>query len=300
MYASFSSSCILATVAWLVTSNVALGSDADTGGGGDGLAWHTDYQEARQAAAQDGRLLLIYFYDESNNPTRQAFEQQTLADPEVRRLCGDYTLLRVPTSVTVTADGQRVSLLGHRAFQPMNRRQGLAIVDFKHPEASYYRRAVSCLPFEHAVYYAPPYHTKRSIRTLLTLPAGTLPQRTMIYAVRLHPERPMSTTGTPHPVLFQAARQHSQHQARIRLQGHHNWQARSQQIHYQIGGQYPVEVVAESWPGKGLLAACIDCVHSWHYSSGHWAAVRAAQSAYGYDIRRGANGIWYATGIFTR
>jgi hypothetical protein len=39
-------------------------------------------------------------------------------------------------------------------------------------------------------------------------------------------------------------------------------------------------------------------VASWRQSSGHWRAVSGHHAAYGYDIRRGGNGIWYATGIF--
>ena len=57
-------------------------------------------------------------------------------------------------------------------------------------------------------------------------------------------------------------------------------------------------MVAESWGGETLVDACIECVHSWRQSSGHWNAVRRHQPLFGYDIKRGANGIWYATGIF--
>ena len=62
----------------------------------------------------------------------------------------------------------------------------------------------------------------------------------------------------------------------------------------------PVEVVAESWPNQNLIDSCVDCVHSWRQSPGHWSAVQARQASYGYDIRRGGNGIWYATGIFAK
>ena len=60
----------------------------------------------------------------------------------------------------------------------------------------------------------------------------------------------------------------------------------------------PVEVVAESWPDQDLMDSCVDCVASWRQSEGHWNAVKAKQVSYGYDIREGSNGIWYATGIF--
>ena len=60
------------------------------------------------------------------------------------------------------------------------------------------------------------------------------------------------------------------------------------------------EVVAESWPNESLVEACVDCVDSWRQSPGHWRAVRSRHPLFGYDIKRGRNGIWYATGIFGR
>ena len=58
------------------------------------------------------------------------------------------------------------------------------------------------------------------------------------------------------------------------------------------------EVVAESWPNETLVEACVECVDSWRQSPGHWSAVRSRHPLFGYDIKRGRNGIWYATGIF--
>ena len=49
---------------------------------------------------------------------------------------------------------------------------------------------------------------------------------------------------------------------------------------------------------KDLIDSCIDCVASWRHSPGHWGAVRGRHRLFGYDIRRGRNGIWYGTGIF--
>ncbi len=58
--------------------------------------------------------------------------------------------------------------------------------------------------------------------------------------------------------------------------------------------------MAESWPNEDLVEACVDCVHSWRQSPGHWSAVQDRHRMFGYDIKRGVNGIWYATGIFAR
>ncbi|MCX7429404.1 MAG: hypothetical protein NTW96_27740, partial [Planctomycetia bacterium] len=57
------------------------------------------------------------------------------------------------------------------------------------------------------------------------------------------------------------------------------------------------EVCAESWPGERLVEAAIECVRCWRLSSGHWNAVRSSQRVFGYDMKCGANGVWYATGI---
>jgi hypothetical protein len=115
----------------------------------------------------------------------------------------------------------------------------------------------------------------------------------MILAVRIHAERPRSTEGLCDPLLCNEAESHSAHQARIRRQGHHGWETRAPRL-----GGAAAEVCAESWQNQDLMDSCVDCVASWRQSAGHWRAVSGTHAAYGYDIRRGGNGIWYATGIF--
>jgi len=154
---------------------------------------------------------------------------------------------------------------------------------------------VSTFPFSPGQYYRP-----EPFLEILDLPPGTLTQRTMIFAVRTHPERPSSARGRFHPVLANEAASHSDHQANIRVQGHHNWETRFHRINARIGnGSSATEVVAESWPGETLVEAAIECVHCWRQSPGHWRAVRSAHGDFGFDMRRGGNGIWYATGIFS-
>ena len=132
---------------------------------------------------------------------------------------------------------------------------------------------------------------------MLDLPPGTLTQRTMILAVRTHPEAPASTYGMHHPTLAVGATQHSAYQASLGVQGHQNFESRYGQLSGAAGGSVS-EVVAESWPGQNMIDSCIDCVQSWRHSPGHWRGVAGRHRAFGYDIRRGRNGIWYGTGIF--
>lgn len=259
--------------------------------------WHDDYSVAYAEALRDQKMLLIYFRDEADAAC-QRFEQQTLADDSVEALISQYVLLRLPTEADVSVDGDDVSLLGHDSFMHMHGGAGLAIVDMKHTERSCYRHTVSSLPFARPKYYAPRYESAQSLTTLLQLPAGTLSQRSLIYAVRLHPEKPASTNARADEYLLSASESHSRHQASINLQGHHNWDARFQRISANMGGNGASEVCAESWQGERLVDACFSCVHSWRQSPGHWSAVSSPQPAFGYDIKLGARGTWYATGIF--
>ena len=260
------------------------------------LVWQTDYGKAYAAALDTQRMLLIHFEGTPDDPSTSQ-TAASLAKPKIQKLCGGYELLRIPADYEVTIGGKTTQLLKHDAFAAMGNKPGLAIVDLKHADREHYRQTVSAMPFRNSVYYSPSLTSESAIAAVLQLPAGTITQRTMILAVRLHPENPASTRGRAEPLLLSEAAGHSAYQARIGVQGHQGFDARFQRINGVLGGAAQ-EVVAESWPGEDLLSACFSCVKSWRGSPGHWSAVSAAQQAYGYDIRRSASGTWYATGIF--
>jgi hypothetical protein len=119
----------------------------------------------------------------------------------------------------------------------------------------------------------------------------------MIWAVRVHPEGPQSTWGQLHPALASGAMQQASYQADVQQQGHQNFGTRFQSLSAAAGSSVS-EVCAESWPNQNMIDSCLDCVDSWRHSSGHWRGVAGRHRAFGYDIRRGRNGIWYGTGIF--
>jgi len=259
-----------------------------------GLVWHTDYLEAMTQAQDQGRMLFLFFYNGPNDPSKLSFESRSLADPEVIQRLREHVLVKLPVSAKINLEDEEIHLLSDPAFEHMHGRQGIAVVDLKHQNEDYFGRVVSAFPFSPGLYYTP-----EALRVIVGLPAGSITQRTMIYAVRMHPERPESTQGKTSFYLIAQAKSHSLHQANIQVQGHHNWDSRFQTITSQLPGELVAqEVCAESWPGQTLIDAAVGCVDAWRQSPGHWSAVRRYHPLFGYDIRRGRNGIWYATGIF--
>jgi hypothetical protein len=258
------------------------------------LAWHDDYTEAIAEAERERRMLLVVFRAPGDTSRCDCLEPDVLASAAVREKLGHFVRVKLPLDATILAHGKEARLIDDPAFAEMLGRQGIAILDFAHQRAAYHGAVVSTFP----ILGGAPYSTEKML-VILDLPPGTLTQRTLIYAVRTHPERPQSADGQLREELSEEAERHSGYQARIRLQGHHQWGSRFPRIAALLPrGLTASEVCAESWPGEGLLAAAIECVRCWRQSSGHWRAVRSAQPFYGYDMKRGSNGIWYATGIF--
>jgi hypothetical protein len=255
------------------------------------VVWETDYERAMKIANDERRMLFIFFYD-VNNPLAQDLANRTLADRDVRRRLRRYVCLCLPMNATTKVDGKDMILLEHDSFKEMLGQPGVAIADFVQKDAPLHGSIVSVFPLTSTLTYGP-----EQMKVILDLPPGTLTQRTLIYAVRTHPERPASAIGQPDPRLEVEAQGHSEYQAQIRLQGHHGWGSRFPRISALLGCS-PREVCAESWPGQHLLEAAIECVRCWRLSHGHWAAVQSQNRAFGYDMKLGANGVWYATGIF--
>jgi len=236
-----------------------------------------DYATATEAARAAGGMLLVSVEPHGGESPldRPGLEERfaSVATPWV------FCRADAAAAASLAADPGLVELRGGG---------GLFVVDHAHD--AWRGRIVSVLPRTPGKYYRfAPHHLDQ----LPSLPAGSLTQRSMILAVRLHPERPRSTDGFCDPGLCSEAEAHSAHQARLRRQGHHGWETRSQRL-----GGAVAEVCAQSWENQDLLDSCVDCVASWRQSPGHWRAVSGSHAAYAYDIRRGGNGIWYATGIF--
>jgi len=259
-----------------------------------GLDWHTDYYAAYRDAHRDQKMLLVNFVG-GREADQQSVEQRIASDANLQTKLSEMVLVRLPVETTIDIEGKETRLLSHRSFAEMHGRAGIAILDLEHADRPYFGHVVSAFPYMDSKYY---HWRSDYLPVIVSLPPGTLTQRSMVWAVRVHPEHPASTTGVLNPQLANAAASHSQHQANIQRQGHHNWDSRFHQVRSMVNVGQASEVVAESWPNQTMIDSCLDCVDSWRHSSGHWGAVRRQHRFFAYDIRRGRNGIWYGTGIF--
>jgi hypothetical protein len=255
----------------------------------DSVVWHDDYAAACREARRRQALLFISFHEPQ--AAGEAVQQDDLLRLATQRR-HRYVWARLPLDHRTNDAGRDIRLLDHAAFAELRGRPGMAIIDYESPAAPHYKHVVSLFPQR-----SQPYN-RGELAVILDLPPGTLTQRTMIYAVRTHPDAPRSAVGLPHHELLRESELHSKYQADISVQGHHDWGGRFDRINAALGDLSSREVVAESWPGESLLEAAIECVHCWRQSEGHWDAVSSPHAEYGYDMKLSGNGIWYATGLF--
>ena len=270
--------------------------------------WHTDYVAAYRAALAERKQLLLYFYDPQHPQVRESFEKNVLAHPDLHKPLTKVVCAILPYNVAApgsdtvsaekstgsaeTAKKQPKRLLDHHAFEHMRNKPGLAVIDLVDKKDTFHGKVVSAHPFNPGTTYTLP-----TTRIVLGLPRATITQRTLVFAVRTHPEAPLSTQGLGNPVLFQQAAHHSALMAQYGAVGHHDWGTRSNQISATLGNS-PVEVAGTSWGGGNLIDAANEVVAQWRGSSTHWWMVSASQGRYGYDMVRTPGGQWYATGIF--
>jgi hypothetical protein len=255
--------------------------------------WMTDYAAARERADREDRMLLVFFRDSADEASTRQFETETLRDPAIREKLQEFVCVQLPTDAKISIDNKEIRLIDHPSFREMLGKPGIAIVDYKHNEAAYHGNVVSIFPFTGAMNYTPD-----KMAVILDLPRGTLTQRTLIFAIRTHPEHPAGADGREaSQCLLEEAQLQAEYQAQSRASGHQHWDSRFQRIVGRLRGGAPREICAESWPGQNLVEAAIECVHSWRSSSGHWSALRTRNRFFGFDMKRGNNGVWYATGI---
>jgi len=257
--------------------------------------WHTDYAAAYQQARREGRLLFILFRDPAQERAADGYEAKVLSNDELRDALQGVVRVTVSTEATIPGrngeNGQR--LLDHPAFRHQQGRQGIAVVDLSEPESPFYGKVVSAHVFSPDKHY-----TLHSTRTILTLPEGSITQRALVYALRMHPESPQSVYADVSRVLLEGANSHSRFMAQLGQVGHHNWGTRSQSITSQLGGGVGVGEVAAMVHGATLIDAAKNCVNAWRNSPGHWALISGPTTLFGYDLVEAPDGSWYGAGIF--
>jgi hypothetical protein len=260
-----------------------------------GPVWHTDYAVAYKQAREEKKDLFIYFRDDETYD--EMFEDAEVQDGLKSRVC-----VRIPTNYVHKEE----VLMEHPALEDMLRSPGILIVSLHDPELPFYQEVVSAHPFVRSRYAWVPYYGPEEVKVILDLPEyASLTQRSMMYAVTVHPEQPQSVYCECHPAFLGHAERHSNRQASMMHQHHADIigasYAMSQEAGYNVG--LSSEVVAESWGrfvgGENVLEASFSCIDAWRHSSGHWSAVSRQHRYFGYDIARGDNGTWYATGIFS-
>ena len=146
------------------------------------VAWQTDYARATRDAQRQGKMLVIFFFDAADQACRR-FEAETLGDAAVAaRLKKDFVCLRLPQDARVRTSKGEVKLIEHASFSEMLGRPGIAMIDFAHADPNLHGYVTSTFPLTSTLQYTP-----QQMLVILDLPAGTLTQRTLIYAVRVHP-----------------------------------------------------------------------------------------------------------------
>jgi hypothetical protein len=224
---------------------------------------HTDYFPAYIAARNAGKMLVIDF--------GTGFDFKTV---DAKTLEG-YVLCRVPLDYKIPVNGKKERLIDAPAFAFMQQQPGIAVVDLRHKD--HYRETVSVLPQRYAL--------TGYVAALLDLPAGTLTQRTLTWAFRVHQEQPPCCRGSADPTLMNHAEAQSTNQANSNAMFH--------------SGSFPgsFEIVAQSWSGGNIVDTAVDLVNLWRSSPAHWGAASTPWSYYGVDMQSNGAG-WFATGVF--
>ena len=265
------------------------------------VQWETDYDFARKTAKKLAKSLLIYLYADNDLPELpvgsacRKFDTVILDDETVRSELEGYVRLKLPVNAAITdEEGAKIPLLSLPGFEHMLEHPGLIVIDFASRDEPYYGQLTGILPFLRGE-----CPTAKQTETFLTLPPGTLTQRTLVYAVRVHPDQPLSSEGEALPIVVQKATEHALYQAERGILGHQNFSVRSSQVKDVIGTGNPSEICAQSRSGESLFEGAIGCMRAWRYSSSHWSIARKSHRYYGYDmVQSDRNGCWYAVGFF--
>jgi len=260
------------------------------------LDWHTDYVAAYAEARTERKPLLIFFRDEKQQSVADDYEKRVLASDDLWVSLSRFVRAVLPLdtpSPDVDAAGKPLRLVDHKAFEQLRQRHGIVVIDLEEPGSGPYGLITSAHPFSAGRHYS-----LFSTKVVLNLPRGTLTQRALLYALRIHPDSPRNLNSGMNEYLAEQAGRQSATMASLEQVGHHNWGSRFQAISSAVGR--PVNEVAASGNGETIVDAAVSCVAAWRSSPGHWSLITNNPISYGYDLVRGRSGQWYATGILAK
>ena len=181
-----------------------------------------------------------------------------------------------PSTTRFRSTEKKTRLIDAPAFDCLQKQAGIVVVDLR--DKSHFGETVSVLPQR--------YSAAGYVDALFDLPVGSLTQRTLTWAFRVHQERPACTQGIADPTLMD----HADRQSMV--------QAQSNSMFHSSNFPGSFEIVAQSGSGGGNLAdVAIDLVNIWRSSAPHWGAATTAWSRYGVDMQTNGSA-WYATGVF--
>ena len=197
--------------------------------------WLDDYVDAMDRAKAEGKLMLIHFYRSSDQRRKEAGQaadsvaniERAFSSPAIGEKLGDFVLVKLPIDTAISVQRKPLKVLDHAAFSELHKGPGIAVIDFAHKNSEYFGYVVSVLPFTPGKYYR--FQTSH-LTALVNLPEGTLTQRSMILAVRIHPEHPASTVVPKTPFCFRKPRAIPIIRPKFMLLGHQGWGSRFQRI----------------------------------------------------------------------
>ena len=259
------------------------------------LEWHTNYSAAYREAREARKTLFVFFRDDRHPRIADLYEHDILAHADAHDALSKVVRVVVPLDTlcpTCTDEENRLRMLAHESFKYMYGRQGIAVIDLTNPDSELHGQVISAHPFTPGRYY-----TVHGTKTVLGLPLGTVTQRALIYAVRIHPASPVSTTeGKCHGYMCKMANESSKLMAQYGSVGHHDWGNRYGAIAAQTGRS--ASEVAAGAGNTNLIEAAIQVVEQWYGSPSHWGIMSAPAAIFGYDLVRDSAGNWWGTGVF--
>ena len=246
------------------------------------LRWLTDYHQARAAAAEQKKMLLIAIDSDD-----EVFTPQPKSVP----LLHSYVLLRQHTQSEYEHQGKRRRLLRFADFASMREKPGLVIYNFKHEDKPYYQQVVSAMPYQ---YLGPNpgnrvFSEEEREYEFLILEPNTLTRRTLTWAIRVSKaygsnQRLRSADGRPSERLMSGALRNSRLQCRSGV-GHF------------AGGLSGAEI-ASPGPGKDIVDGALNMVRIWRSSPPHYGTMVRYHREFGYDMAQNSTNHWYGTGRF--